>query len=150
SLLSPFRAACARPEGPSLAGEGDGVKADVGADLPVCPHATRPARPFSFLLFSAPRPLDSADRPRYLEGIVGFNHSYPTPAQSPGTMRSFPPLVPSEDGMQLAQRLVKKGILPAHDLARVAEEHAATPGKPLHLLLVERGFCKEEDVLPVL
>ena len=37
--------------------------------------------------------------------------------------------------MQLAQRLVKKGVLSAQDLPRVAEEHAAAPGKPLHQLL---------------
>src|SRR6266566_3431313 len=52
--------------------------------------------------------------------------------------------------MQLAQRLVKKGVLSAQDLPRLAEEHAAAPNKPLHQLLVEKGFAKEEDVLPVL
>ena len=52
--------------------------------------------------------------------------------------------------MQLAQRLVKKGLLNAQDLARVAAEHAAAPGKPLHQLLIEKGFAKEEDVFRVL
>ena len=52
--------------------------------------------------------------------------------------------------MQLAQRLVKKGVLSAQDLPRLAEEHAAAPNKPLHQLLIEKGFAKEEDVLPVL
>ncbi|HKB41743.1 MAG TPA: type II secretion system ATPase GspE [Gemmataceae bacterium] len=52
--------------------------------------------------------------------------------------------------MQLAQRLVKKGVLSAQDLPRLAEEHAAAPSKPLHQLLIERGFAKEEDVLPLL
>src|SRR5262245_24585293 len=52
--------------------------------------------------------------------------------------------------MQLAQRLVKKGVLSAQDMPRLAEEHAAAPNKPLHQLLIEKGFAKEEDVLPVL
>src|SRR5215831_11439579 len=52
--------------------------------------------------------------------------------------------------MQLAQLLVKKGVLSAQDLPRLAEEHAAAPNKPLHQLLIEKGFAKEEDVLPVL
>src|SRR5262250_1070441 len=52
--------------------------------------------------------------------------------------------------MQLAQRLIKKGVLSAQDLPRLAEEHAAAPNKPLHQLLIEKGFAKEEDVLPVL
>src|SRR5947209_19127911 len=52
--------------------------------------------------------------------------------------------------MQLAQRLVQKGILSAADLTRVAEVQAANPGKPLHELLVEKGFAKEEPVLEAL
>jgi general secretion pathway protein E/type IV pilus assembly protein PilB len=52
--------------------------------------------------------------------------------------------------MQLAQRLVKKGILPAAELARVAEAQASAPGKPIHELLIEKGFAKEEDVLAAL
>ncbi len=55
-----------------------------------------------------------------------------------------------EEGMQLAQRLVKKGLLAAQDLPRVAEEHAAAPGRPLHQFLIERGFAKEPDVYAVL
>src|SRR5262245_56948643 len=55
-----------------------------------------------------------------------------------------------ETSMQLAQRLVKKGILPVGELARVAEAQAAAPTKPLHELLVEKGFAKEEDVLAAL
>src|ERR1700722_6479755 len=46
--------------------------------------------------------------------------------------------------MLLARRLVRKGIVSAADLAKVAEE--GTSGKPLHVLLVERGLVKEEDV----
>jgi general secretion pathway protein E/type IV pilus assembly protein PilB len=49
--------------------------------------------------------------------------------------------------MQLAQRLVRRGVLKVEDLARVAELQAGAPSRPLHELLVERGFAKEEDVL---
>jgi general secretion pathway protein E/type IV pilus assembly protein PilB len=52
--------------------------------------------------------------------------------------------------MQLAQRLVKQGILSESDLARVAEAQAAAPAKPLHELLIEQGFAKEEPVLAAL
>src|SRR5947209_3606635 len=52
--------------------------------------------------------------------------------------------------MQLAQRLVRRGTLAAAELARVAEAQAAAPSRPLHELLVERGFAKEEDVLAAL
>lgn len=52
--------------------------------------------------------------------------------------------------MQLAQRLVKKGLLPAAELPRVTEALAAAPGKPPHELLIEKGFAKEEDVLAAL
>jgi general secretion pathway protein E/type IV pilus assembly protein PilB len=52
--------------------------------------------------------------------------------------------------MQLAQRLVKKGLLPAGELTRVLEAQAAAPSKPLHELLIEKGFAKEEDVLAAL
>jgi general secretion pathway protein E/type IV pilus assembly protein PilB len=52
--------------------------------------------------------------------------------------------------MQLVQRLIRRGALPAADMARVSEAHFAAPDKPLHELLVERGFAKEEDVLAAL
>jgi general secretion pathway protein E/type IV pilus assembly protein PilB len=52
--------------------------------------------------------------------------------------------------MQLAQRLVRRGVLKPEDLARIDEVHAQTPSRPLHLLLIERGFAKEEDVLAAL
>ncbi len=52
--------------------------------------------------------------------------------------------------MQLAQRLVRRGVLKPEDLARVAEVQAGTPSRPLHELLIERGFAKEEDVLAAL
>jgi general secretion pathway protein E/type IV pilus assembly protein PilB len=52
--------------------------------------------------------------------------------------------------MQLLQRLVRKGALPAADVPRVHEAQAAAPGRALHELLIEKGFAKEEDVLAAL
>ncbi len=52
--------------------------------------------------------------------------------------------------MQLAHKLVAKGKLTPADMNRLAEAQAAAPGKPLHEILIERGFAKEEDVLPEL
>ena len=52
--------------------------------------------------------------------------------------------------MVLAQRLIDKGILHEADLARVQEAQSAAPSKPLHEILIERGFAREEDVLPAL
>ena len=52
--------------------------------------------------------------------------------------------------MQLVQRLIKRGVIPASELTRVSEAHFATPNKPLHELLIEKGFAKEEDVLAAL
>jgi len=52
--------------------------------------------------------------------------------------------------MQLAQRLVHRGVLKQEDLQRIAEFHARDPHKPLHELLVERSFAKEDDVLAAL
>jgi len=52
--------------------------------------------------------------------------------------------------MQLVQRLIRRGVIPAADLARVSEAHFGAPTKPLHELLIERGFAKEEDVLAAL
>ncbi|HLJ97488.1 MAG TPA: ATPase, T2SS/T4P/T4SS family, partial [Gemmataceae bacterium] len=49
--------------------------------------------------------------------------------------------------MQLAHHLCKKKILTADDLARIEEARAAAPYQPLHELLIERGFAKEEEVL---
>ena len=48
--------------------------------------------------------------------------------------------------MLLARRLVRKGIVSAADLAKVAEAYDASCGKPLHALLMDRGLVKEEDV----
>src|SRR6266446_8510574 len=52
--------------------------------------------------------------------------------------------------MQLLQQLVKKGLLQEKDLATIAEAQAAAPNRPVHTILIERGFAKEEVVLPVL
>ncbi len=52
--------------------------------------------------------------------------------------------------MQLAQQLVRKGVLAATELPRIAEVQAAAPSKPLHELLIEKGFAKEDEVLAAL
>jgi type II secretion system protein E len=52
--------------------------------------------------------------------------------------------------MQLVQRLVQKGILSESDLSRVADAQLAAPTRPVHELLIERGFAKESDVLAAL
>jgi general secretion pathway protein E/type IV pilus assembly protein PilB len=52
--------------------------------------------------------------------------------------------------MELAQRLVSQGLASQADLARIAEAQAATPNKPLHEILIEQGFAKEEHVLAAL
>jgi general secretion pathway protein E/type IV pilus assembly protein PilB len=52
--------------------------------------------------------------------------------------------------MQIAQRLIAKKLLAESDLPRIADAQAAAPGKPLHEILIERGFAKELDVLNVL
>ena len=51
--------------------------------------------------------------------------------------------------MQLLQRLLEKGLLTEADMPRLNEARAAAPpDKPLHEVLIEKGFAKEEDVLP--
>ncbi len=52
--------------------------------------------------------------------------------------------------MSLVQQLVDKGVLQPQDLTSVAEVQAAAPHRPIHELLIERGFAREEDVLPAL
>src|SRR4051812_47499186 len=52
--------------------------------------------------------------------------------------------------MNLVQILVKKGILLEKDVPAVKEAQKAAPTKAVHLLLIDGGFLKEEDVLPVL
>src|SRR5437016_6981475 len=50
--------------------------------------------------------------------------------------------------MLLLKRLVADGVLKSADVPNICEAHAAVPGKPLHELLIEKGYAREEDVLP--
>jgi len=52
--------------------------------------------------------------------------------------------------MQLTQRLIKRSQLNESDLPRIYETAASVPDKPLHEILIERGFAKEEHVLAAL
>jgi general secretion pathway protein E/type IV pilus assembly protein PilB len=52
--------------------------------------------------------------------------------------------------MNLVHILVQKGAMKETDVARLQSAIAASPGKPLHVLIIEQNFAKEEDVLPVL
>ena len=52
--------------------------------------------------------------------------------------------------MSIAQRLVRRGLLLPQDLSAIHEAHTQNPSKPLHHLLLERGYVKEEDLYPAL
>jgi general secretion pathway protein E/type IV pilus assembly protein PilB len=52
--------------------------------------------------------------------------------------------------MQLVDLLIKKGHLRDEDRASIAEVQASAPHRPLHELLVDRGFAREEQVLTTL
>ncbi|MFQ3591887.1 MAG: type II secretion system ATPase GspE [Gemmataceae bacterium] len=52
--------------------------------------------------------------------------------------------------MSIAQRLVRRGLLSSQDLPAIHEAHSQNPTKPLHHLLLERGYVKEEDLFPAL
>jgi general secretion pathway protein E/type IV pilus assembly protein PilB len=52
--------------------------------------------------------------------------------------------------MSIVQQLTAKGLLREQDLNSLAEVQAAAPNRPVHELLIERGFCREEDVLSAL
>jgi general secretion pathway protein E/type IV pilus assembly protein PilB len=52
--------------------------------------------------------------------------------------------------MLLTQRLVRKGLLAEADLPRLQEAQAATPTRPIHEILIDKGFAKEEAVLSAL
>ncbi len=52
--------------------------------------------------------------------------------------------------MQLLQTLVDRGLLPAADRLRAADAIAAAPNFPPHQILIDKGFLKEEVLLPVL
>lgn len=49
--------------------------------------------------------------------------------------------------MALLERLVNRGLLLAADLPRVSEAHKQSPQRPLHELIIEKGFAKELPVL---
>src|SRR5262249_12116272 len=55
-----------------------------------------------------------------------------------------------EDGMHLLNQLVRKGLLRDADLPAVAQAQAAAPNRPVHLVLIDQGFIKEEALLPAL
>eukprot|EP01136_Pigoraptor_vietnamica_P041672 Opistho-1_new@14915 len=52
--------------------------------------------------------------------------------------------------MQLLQTLVDRGMVAPADRARAADAIAAAPNYPPHQVLVDKGFVKEEILLPVL
>src|SRR5947199_67139 len=52
--------------------------------------------------------------------------------------------------MSLVEALVKKGLLQEQDLNSLAEVQSAAPNRPVHELLIERGFAREEDILSTL
>jgi general secretion pathway protein E/type IV pilus assembly protein PilB len=52
--------------------------------------------------------------------------------------------------MQLLQQLVRKGIINPEDVARIHETQAGMPDTPIHQVLIDKGFAKEDDVLPAL
>src|SRR5947209_5719732 len=49
--------------------------------------------------------------------------------------------------MTLAHRLAAKGLLKEADLQRIEVAAANAPDRPLHELLIEQNFAKEDDVL---
>jgi type II secretion system protein E len=52
--------------------------------------------------------------------------------------------------MQLLQALTTKGVIAEAERARAAEAIAATPDKPPHFTLIDRGFATEDAVMKVL
>jgi type II secretion system protein E len=52
--------------------------------------------------------------------------------------------------MQLVQELVRRGVLRESDVPAVQAARAAAPEKPIHAVILEGGFAREEEVLPVL
>src|SRR3954466_14595819 len=50
----------------------------------------------------------------------------------------------------LVSRLIAKGALNEADLPRIEEARASNPDKPLHQLLIERNWVREDAVLPML
>jgi general secretion pathway protein E/type IV pilus assembly protein PilB len=52
--------------------------------------------------------------------------------------------------MNLVNLLIKSGAMHESDLPKVQEALRDAPNRPLHTVLMEKGFAKEEDVLPLL
>src|SRR5689334_12300977 len=52
--------------------------------------------------------------------------------------------------MHLLKQLVRQGLLKNEDLDAIVSMHAHNHSKPLHELLIEKGFVREEELLPVL
>src|SRR5437763_13245757 len=52
--------------------------------------------------------------------------------------------------MNLVNLLIQKGAMREADLPKVQEALRDAPNKPLHTVLMEKGFAKEDDVLPIL
>jgi type II secretion system protein E len=52
--------------------------------------------------------------------------------------------------MQLLQKLIRRGVIRLEDLEQITELHKANSSRPLHTMLIERGFAKEEEILPAL
>jgi type II secretion system protein E len=52
--------------------------------------------------------------------------------------------------MALLQQLVEKGQLRQEDLPQLYEVQGSAPNKPIHEILIDRGFAREEHVLAVL
>jgi general secretion pathway protein E/type IV pilus assembly protein PilB len=52
--------------------------------------------------------------------------------------------------MNLLDLLVKKGVVRDGDMSAIRQAQGAQPQRPLHLLLMDQGFAKEEELLPLL
>ncbi len=52
--------------------------------------------------------------------------------------------------MQLIQQLLRKGLIKEEDLPRIAEAEKSSHERPVHEVLIEKGFAKEDDVLQTL
>src|ERR1043166_3157821 len=52
--------------------------------------------------------------------------------------------------MNLVRTLVQNGAMKEADVGRLQDAISAAPNKPLHSVIIEGNFAKEEDVLPVL
>src|SRR5262249_53215178 len=105
-----------------------------------------PAQPLPPTGLFLSRPVDNSSPPRYLGGSAGFIRLRYRTLNPVETLPRLPP----EDCMSLVETLIKKGLLQEQDLNSLAEVQAAAPNRPVHELLIERGFAREEDVLATL